>query len=71
MVICDQPVAAAIGVLKELVSALNEQVGTICGTDECTDETDECDSGTDECADGTDECADGTDGCACAISVDG
>ena len=64
MVICDWMIAAAIGVLKGLMSALDEQVGTIRETDECTNETDECVSG-------TDECADGTDWCACAIGVDG
>ena len=49
MVICSQLVAAAIGALKELMSALNEQVGTIRGTDECTNETGECVGGTDGC----------------------
>ena len=31
------------------MSALSELVGTIRGTDECTNETGECASGTDEC----------------------
>ena len=49
MVICSQLLAAAIGVLNELMNAMNEQVGTIHGADECTNEAGECVGGTDEC----------------------
>ena len=49
MVICGQPLAAAIGVLSEQMSAMNEQVGAMHGTGECTNEADVCVGGTDEC----------------------
>ena len=51
MVICEQPVAVAVDVLRR--------------TDGCAGGTGGVLRGTDECAGGTDECADGTDGCTC------